>query len=163
VRFEQCTQVAAETCDPVVQCQDIPLRLLVAEDNSVNQKLIRRVLEKRGHSVAVASNGLEALACLADQRFDMLLLDLQMPELDGMEVCKRIRAVEKDTGAHLPIVALTAHAMNSDRETCLHAGMDGYLSKPIQMEELAAALRTVSPNRAATPRPEPGAISALQR
>jgi signal transduction histidine kinase/ActR/RegA family two-component response regulator len=151
VRLEQCAQVAAATPDPVVPFEDIPLRLLVAEDNAVNQKLIRRLLEKRGHSVSMASNGLEALACLAEQRFDMLLLDLQMPELDGMEVCKRVRAAEKITGAHLPIVALTAHAMNSDREACLQAGMDGYLSKPIQTEGLNAALRTVSSNRVAAP------------
>jgi signal transduction histidine kinase/ActR/RegA family two-component response regulator len=164
VHFEQCTQVAAAAPVPAVPFEDIPLRVLVAEDNSVNQKLIRRLLEKRGHSVSVVSNGLEALSCLAEQRFDMLLLDLQMPELDGMEVCKRVRAAERVTGAHLPIVALTAHAMSSDREACLQAGMDGYLSKPIQTEGLAAALRTAFSNRAAAPpQAELGAARVLPR
>jgi signal transduction histidine kinase/FixJ family two-component response regulator len=163
VRLEQCTQIAAATPDPIVPFEDIPLRLLVAEDNVVNQKLIRRLLEKRGHTVSMASNGVEALACLAEQRFDVLLLDLQMPELDGLEVCKRVRAAEKVTGAHLPIVALTAHAMNSDREACLQAGMDGYLSKPIQAEGLIAALRTVSANRVAARQPEPDAARVLPR
>jgi CheY-like chemotaxis protein len=94
----------------------------------------------------------------------MLLLDLQMPELDGMEVCKRVRAAERVTGAHLPIVALTAHAMGSDREACLQAGMDGYLSKPIQTEGLAAALRTAFSNRAAAPpQAELGAARVLPR
>jgi CheY-like chemotaxis protein len=111
----------------------------------------------------MASNGVEALACLAEQRLDVLLLDLQMPELDGLEVCKRVRAAEKVTGAHLPIVALTAHAMNSDREACLQAGMDGYLSKPIQAEGLIAALRTVSANRVAARQPEPDAARVLPR
>ncbi|HEY9140692.1 MAG TPA: response regulator [Bryobacteraceae bacterium] len=160
-RFEKCAQREAATPEPAVAREETALRLLVAEDNLVNQKLIRRLLEKRGHSVCLASNGVEALARLAGERFDMLFLDLQMPELDGMETCKRIRAAEKESGLHLPIVALTAHAMSSDREKCLQAGMDGYLSKPIQVADLAAALRTVPIAHTETPQPGPRAAPAM--
>jgi signal transduction histidine kinase/ActR/RegA family two-component response regulator len=154
-RFESCAQVEITKAMPTPQRDEIPLRVLVAEDNVVNQKVIRLLLEKRNHSVCVVSNGVEVLDRLAAERFDMLFLDLQMPELDGMETCQRIRAAEKETGIHLPIVALTAHAMNSDRERCLQAGMDGYLSKPIQVAELAAALRTVPVTDAETAQPHP--------
>jgi signal transduction histidine kinase/CheY-like chemotaxis protein len=154
VRFEECAQVEATRPEPAVQREETGLRLLVAEDNLVNQKLIRRLLEKRGHSVSVVSNGVEALERLAEERFDVLFLDLQMPELDGMETCKRIRAAEKGTGAHLPIIALTAHAMSADREKCLQAGMDEYLSKPLQVSELLAALHAASFNHAATQAPD---------
>jgi len=157
VRFEKCGQIQSVKSGPEPQLEQARLRLLVAEDNAVNQKLIHRLLEKRGHRVCVASNGVEALERLAEERFDALLLDLQMPELDGMETCKRIRAGEEATGAHLPIIALTAHAMAADRERCLRAGMDGYLSKPIQVTELVAALRAVSPDRAAAARSDAGA------
>jgi len=156
-RFEKCDQVGAAEVGPAVPWVETGLRLLVAEDNPVNQKVIQLVLEKRRHSVCVVSNGVEALERLAAEPFDVLLLDLQMPELDGMETCKRIRAAEKETGGHLPIVALTAHAMSTDRERCLDAGMDGYLSKPIQLPELVAALRAAHFKHAATPRPGPDA------
>jgi len=159
-RFEECAQVEAAKLEPALRPGETSLRLLVAEDNAVNQKLIERLLEKWGHSVCVVSNGMEALARLDEERFDMLFLDLQMPELDGMETCKRIRAAEKETGVHLPIVALTAHAMNSDRESCLQAGMDGYLSKPIQVAELTAALRTVPVTHAETAQPPPRTAQA---
>jgi signal transduction histidine kinase/ActR/RegA family two-component response regulator len=156
-RFEKCVPVEAAKVASTVRWEEIALRVLVAEDNVVNQKLIQILLEKRRHSVCVVSNGVEALERLAAERFDVLLLDLQMPELDGMETCKRIRAAEKETGAHLPIIALTAHAMSKDRERCLEAGMDGYLSKPIQVPDLVAALQAVHFKHAATPRPGPGA------
>lgn len=113
-----------------------PLRVLVAEDNVVNQRLILRVLEKRGYLVAVTGNGREALARLEREPFDLLLMDVQMPELDGFETTALIRSQEKTTGKHLPIIAMTAHAMKGDRERCLNAGMDGYISKPVQMKEL---------------------------
>jgi len=161
VRFEKCAQVEAARLGPTVQWEEAALRVLVAEDNVVNQKLIQLLLVKRGHSVCAVSNGVEALERLAAERFDALLLDLQMPELDGMETCKRIRAAEKETGVHLPIIALTAHAMSRDRERCLEAGMDWYLSKPIQVPELVAALRAVRFNHAGTPQPGPGAAPAL--
>lgn len=113
------------------------LRVLLAEDNPVNQTLAVRLLEKRGHSVVVAANGKEALAALEQQRpFDLVLMDLQMPEMDGFHATAAIREKEKATGHHLPIIAVTAHAMKGDRERCLAAGMDGYIPKPIQAKEL---------------------------
>ncbi|MGA2301753.1 MAG: response regulator [Candidatus Acidiferrum sp.] len=113
-----------------------PLRVLVAEDNAVNQRLVSRLLEKRGHQVVVAANGREALEAVERQSFDIVLMDLQMPELDGFEATAALRAREADHGTHLPVIALTAHAMKGDRERCLAAGMDGYLSKPIGPQEL---------------------------
>ena len=113
-----------------------PMNVLVAEDNLVNQKLVVRMLEKRGHSVTLASNGREALQAWEKQRFDLILMDVQVPEMGGFEVSASIREREKSTGAHIPIVALTAHAMSGDRERCLAAGMDGYIAKPIRAQEL---------------------------
>lgn len=112
------------------------LRVLLTEDNFVNQRLATRLLEKRGHYVAVAGNGREALAALEKESFDLVLMDLQMPEMDGFEATTAIRKSEKNSGSHLSIVALTAHAMKGDREKCLAAGMDGYLTKPIRPQEL---------------------------
>ena len=112
------------------------LRVLLAEDNPVNQKLAERLLEKRGYKVVVASNGRQALRALEKERFDLVLMDVSMPEMDGLEATRAIRAAELKTGSHLPIVAMTAHAMKGDRERCLDAGMDGYVSKPIQAKEL---------------------------
>ncbi|MBI3698471.1 MAG: response regulator, partial [Acidobacteria bacterium] len=107
------------------------MRILLAEDNLVNQRLAVRTLEKRGHLVVVANNGLEVLAALEKQSFDLVLMDIQMPEMGGFEASSAIRQKEQNTGRHIPIVALTAHAMNADRERCLAAGMDAYVSKPI--------------------------------
>ncbi len=116
------------------------LKVLLAEDNVVNQRLVVRLLEKRGHRVAVAANGLEALAALKKEHFDLVLMDVQMPEMDGMEATAAIREEEKSGGEHQMIIALTAHAMKGDREKCLSAGMDGYLTKPIQPQELDEVL-----------------------
>ena len=116
------------------------LRVLLAEDNLVNQRLATRLLEKRGHHVAVAGNGQEALAALEREDFDLVLMDVQMPEMDGFEATAAIRQKENMNGRHLPIVALTAHAMKGDREKCLAAGMDDYLSKPIRPQELDEVL-----------------------
>ncbi len=113
-----------------------PLRVLLAEDNPVNQLLTARMLQKRGHSVVVAANGLEALKAIEAQAFDVILMDVQMPDMGGLEATAVIREKEKMTGAHIPILALTAHAMDSDREECLRAGMDDYLSKPVRPQEL---------------------------
>jgi two-component system sensor histidine kinase/response regulator len=118
------------------------LRILLTEDNLVNQKLASRLLEKRGHHVAVAGNGREALAALARESYDLVLMDLQMPEMGGIEAVAAIRAQEKGTDVHQPVIALTAHAMKGDRERCLDAGMDGYLSKPIRPLELDSLLET---------------------
>jgi two-component system, sensor histidine kinase and response regulator len=112
------------------------LRILLAEDNLVNQRLMTRLLEKRGHRVVLAADGHEALAALEKHSYDLVLMDIQMPEMNGMEATARIREKEKITGGHQPIVALTAHAMKGDQELCLAGGMDGYLAKPIRAEEL---------------------------
>jgi two-component system sensor histidine kinase/response regulator len=111
-------------------------RILLAEDNLVNQRLVRRILEKEGHHVVVVGNGLEAIASLREGTFDMVLMDVQMPEMDGFEATKAIRKSETLSGAHIPIVALTAHAMKGDQDRCLAAGMDAYLSKPIHATDL---------------------------
>jgi CheY-like chemotaxis protein len=116
------------------------LKILLAEDNPVNQKLAVRMLEKRGHKVSVAANGREALAALETEAFDLVLMDVQMPDMDGFETTAAIRQRERSTGKHLPIVAMTAHAMKGDDRRCLDAGMDGYLAKPIRSEELHALL-----------------------
>jgi CheY-like chemotaxis protein len=117
-----------------------PLSVLLAEDNPINQKLVVRLLQKQGHRVVVAGNGKEALEAVAQERFDVVLMDVQMPEMDGLEAAAAIRQRERQTGAHVPILALTAHAMKGDREECLAAGMDGYIAKPIQPNELTAAI-----------------------
>jgi signal transduction histidine kinase/CheY-like chemotaxis protein len=116
------------------------LKILLAEDNPVNQTLAVRMLEKRGHKVRVAGNGREALAALETEAFDLVLMDIQMPEMDGLEATAAVRQRERSTGKHLPIVAMTAHAMKGDDRRCLDAGMDGYLAKPIRSEELHALL-----------------------
>jgi len=126
----------------------IPLRVLLAEDNPVNQRLAVRLLEKRGHSVVVARNGKEAVARIQESDFDLVLMDVQMPEMNGFEATAAIRALEARSGRHLPIIAMTAHAMKGDRERCLEAGMDGYLSKPIRSEDLYRALEGVVPEEA---------------
>ena len=108
-----------------------PSRVLVAEDNLVNQRVVERLLAGRGHIVTVANNGREALHAFTRGTYDLVLMDLQMPEMGGFEATAEIRALERVNGGHVPIIALTAHAMSGDRERCLAAGMDGYLSKPI--------------------------------
>jgi PAS domain S-box-containing protein len=123
------------------------LRVLLAEDNLVNQRLAVRLLEKRGHRVVVASTGLEALQALEKESFDLVLMDVQMPEMDGLEATATIREKEKSSGLHQAVVALTAHAMKGDREKCLAAGMDGYLTKPIRPQELDQLLETYAARR----------------
>ena len=122
------------------------LKILVAEDNAVNQLFAVRILQKVGHTVQVAGDGREALQKLTENDFDIVLMDVQMPELDGIEATAAIRDNERTTGKHVPIIAMTAHAMKGDRERCLAAGMDGYISKPIRLEkllgEMAALLQT---------------------
>jgi signal transduction histidine kinase/CheY-like chemotaxis protein len=116
------------------------IRILLAEDNRVNQALATRMLEKMGHTVTVANNGEEALALVASESFDLIFMDVQMPEMDGLTATRKIREGEKTTGAHIPIVAMTAHAMKGDRERCLQSGMDGYITKPISSKEVEAAI-----------------------
>jgi signal transduction histidine kinase/DNA-binding response OmpR family regulator len=112
------------------------LRIMLAEDNRVNQKLAVRLLERVGHSVLVAGNGREAVAAFRREAFDLILMDVQMPEMDGLEATAVIRAAEADTGRHTPIVAMTAHAFAEDRERCLAAGMDAFLTKPVRVAQL---------------------------
>jgi signal transduction histidine kinase/DNA-binding response OmpR family regulator/ligand-binding sensor domain-containing protein len=119
------------------------LQILLAEDNVVNQKFAERLLTKDGHQVTVTSNGREALAALDQEAFDLVLMDVQMPEMDGFAATSAIRVKESRTGSHIPIIAMTAHAMTGDRERCLAAGMDGYVSKPIHGKELFEAIDTV--------------------
>jgi CheY-like chemotaxis protein len=113
------------------------LRILLAEDNPVNQKLARFAIEKMGHSIVMVNNGIRAVETSASGQFDLILMDLQMPEMDGFEATARIREAERSAGRHTPIVAMTAHAMHGDREQCLRAGMDDYISKPIDLQALA--------------------------
>lgn len=120
------------------------LTILVVEDNATNQQLLRRILEKRGHSVVVAEDGREALAALLLQPFDLVLMDLQMPEMDGFQATAAIRERERTTGRRERIIALTAHAMKGDEDRCLAAGMDGYLSKPIQIRLLEEVLEAAT-------------------
>jgi two-component system sensor histidine kinase/response regulator len=124
------------------------LRVLLAEDNPVNQRLATRLLEKRGHRDVVASNGRQALEALERASFDLVLMDVQMPEMDGFEATAAIREKEKANGQHLPVIAVTAHAMKGDRERCLAAGMDGYLAKPIRQQELDDLLQSYTVHQA---------------
>jgi CheY-like chemotaxis protein len=112
------------------------LRILVAEDNRVNQLVVTRLMEKQGHTVTVTASGREAIAALNRDTFDVILMDIHMPELDGLQATRMIRAREQYTGFHIPIIAVTAFAMKGDAEKCLNAGMDAYIAKPIQASEL---------------------------
>jgi len=134
--------------------------VLLVEDNAVNQMLAVRLLEKRGYAVSVAGNGRQALAALEKEDFDIALMDIQMPEMDGFEAAAVIRERERSSGRHMPIIAMTAHALKGDEERCLSAGMDAYISKPIRTNELFATIESVlgksgegiSPTAAAKPR-----------
>jgi len=144
------------------------LRVLVAEDNAVNQQVAVGMLERAGHAATVAGNGREVLALLERDTFDVVLMDVQMPELDGLETTAAIRDRERAAGGHLPIVALTAHAMKGDAERCLAAGMDAYLAKPLHPRELVAAIdgalgspatgAVAPPDRASGSPATPGAV-----
>jgi two-component system, sensor histidine kinase and response regulator len=141
-----------------------PLRILLAEDNPMNQKLAVRLLQKQGHTVSVANNGREALEALftdeSNAPFDVVLMDVQMPEMDGLEAAALIRDREKATGRHIPVIAMTAHAMKGDEDRCLSAGMDAYIAKPIKPEALFAAIERAVP---ATDRPPEQAVCATDR
>ncbi|MDP2783485.1 MAG: ATP-binding protein [Sulfurimicrobium sp.] len=187
--FREAEHAVAPSAAPVAPVGDVSgLRILLAEDNAVNQHLAVTLLEKQGHVVVVASNGVEVLAALQDewerrprrdnrpeggpptsrgkvgmgvgldaigpraglpQTYDLILMDMQMPEMDGIEATVRIREGERSSGGHIPIVALTANVMKGDRERCLAAGMDGYVSKPLRKQELLAAIENVLAMRGA--------------
>jgi len=123
------------------------LKILLAEDNRVNQVLAVRLLEKRGHSVVLVETGKAALEVLQTETFDLVLMDIQMPEMDGLDATAGVREREKDTGTHIPIIAMTAHAMAGDKERCLQAGMDAYISKPLSVKELFATIEGLFPGR----------------
>ena len=125
---------------PTIPTANTGRRILVVEDNRINQRLMLAILKKLGHHVTLASSGHEALEYVGAQTFDLVLMDIQMPEMDGVETTQKIREREAHGGPHLPIIALTAHAMTGDRERYLAAGMDDYLTKPIQRDELIAAI-----------------------
>jgi CheY-like chemotaxis protein len=127
------------------------LRVLLAEDNLVNQRVAAMLLKKEGHSVVTVSNGRDAVNALERGEFDVVLMDVQMPVMNGYEATREIRSQEYRHGRRVPIVALTAHAMKGDREVCLEAGMDDYLSKPIQTSELRDVLARWGKKSASSP------------
>jgi CheY-like chemotaxis protein/HPt (histidine-containing phosphotransfer) domain-containing protein len=124
----------------------LALHVLLAEDSLYNQKLAVGLLSRRGHAVTVANNGREAVEILASQEFDAVLMDVQMPEMDGLAATRIIRERERETGRHIPIIAMTAQAMKGDRERCLEAGMDDYLVKPVRSKELYETLESLATN-----------------
>jgi signal transduction histidine kinase/CheY-like chemotaxis protein len=156
-RSVEAEPVALRPVDPAAAR---PLRVLLVEDNLVNQKLVTRMLEPQGHVVEVAGNGRAALAALERATFDLVLMDVQMPEMDGFEATAAIRAAERDGRAHLPIIAMTAHAMKGDRERCLAAGMDAYLAKPVERRELVELLARFAPAQAEVSQPSAAAGAA---
>ena len=127
-----------------------PVRILLAEDNLVNQRVVQRILQKRGHSVVLAGNGREALEAFRKEPFELVLMDVQMSEIDGLDATRAIRETEKVSGLHVPIIALTAHAMQRDQERCRAAGMDGYLSKPIHAADLLMTVEAYSKGQPAS-------------
>ncbi len=135
-----------------------PLRVLLAEDNVVNQRVAIGLMQKAGHTVTLAANGLEALAALEQGTFELVLMDMQMPEMGGAEAMAAIREGEKATGAHLPIVALTAHALKGDRERCLEAGADGYVPKPIAPAMLFREIERVLGRHGTAAAPDHGGV-----
>jgi CheY-like chemotaxis protein len=121
------------------------VRVLLAEDNIVNQVVARKMLERSGHAVDCVTNGVQALARYQSQQYDLILMDVQMPQMDGCEATRRIRALEKERGGHVIIVALTAHVLKGDSEQCIRAGMDYYLSKPLRSHDLYELMQRLFP------------------
>jgi CheY-like chemotaxis protein len=134
------------------------LHILVAEDNEFNVQLLELLLERRGHRVRLASTGREALSLAQQGGFDLLLLDIHMPEMDGFAVARAIRERERDAGGHLPIIAFTARSREEDRQRCLAAGMDDFLAKPVQVADLWAAIARVVAAPRPRSHPDPGLI-----
>ena len=133
-----------------------PLRVLLAEDSFVNQKLVLGLLKRQGHEVVVADNGRQAIDLAQAEPFDLILMDVQMPEVDGFEATRCIRESERPAGRHTPIIALTAHALKGDRERCLDAGMDAYVSKPMRARDLYEAIQLATADYGRRARREPG-------
>jgi len=122
-----------------------PLRILLAEDSVLNQKLAVALLERQGHTVTIANNGLQAVDAVQAGSYDLILMDVSMPEMDGLEATEEIRKRQRDSGVRTPIIAMTAHALVGDREQCLAAGMDAYVAKPIRPQELYRTLAAMFP------------------
>jgi PAS domain S-box-containing protein len=157
VREERATVITRHTLREKRQ----KLQILLVEDNAVNQQLVLRLLEKRDHNVTVASDGREALALFRKSTFDAILMDVQMPVMNGFQATAAIRQEEESTGTHIPVIAMTAHAMEGDRERCLAAGMDAYISKPVQVNELIAITEKLGSLRSSRqPEPENGETAA---
>ncbi|MEH6577770.1 MAG: PAS domain-containing protein [Amphritea sp.] len=150
------TPITTPITTPLTTPFTTPLHILLAEDGLINQKVATKLLEQRGHSVVIANNGKEAVVCFERETFDMVLMDVQMPEMDGFQATARIRELESGSSAHLPIIAMTANAMKGDREECLAAGMDDYIPKPIRSQQLYDTIEHVVPAvtvEAVTPEP----------
>ncbi|KAI7875516.1 hypothetical protein K492DRAFT_213945 [Lichtheimia hyalospora FSU 10163] len=147
---------------PSDSSKTVPLRILLAEDNMVNQRLALRILQKFGHNVTTVSNGKFAVEKFQNEPFDMILMDVQMPVMGGFEATQRIRQLEQESGtdSHIPIIALTAHAMIGDREKCLASGMDEYVTKPLRLPELIAAIKKFAPQSAHVPLDQPSSSSS---
>jgi len=141
-RVENTSQPQPITCRSLRE-QQRSLRILVVEDNPVNQLLAMRLVQKEGHSTVAAATAHDALAVLEKESFDLVLMDVQMPDMDGFQATRAIREKERETGEHLRIIAMTAHAMQGDRERCLSAGMDGYVPKPVNRKELISTIEAV--------------------
>jgi CheY-like chemotaxis protein len=148
----QIAEAPAAVPEKAAKSIELPrgLRILLAEDNLVNQKLAVRLLEQRGCQVKVANNGLEALKLWREGGYDQILMDMMMPEMDGLEATRQIRSEEALAGGHIAIVAMTANAMDGDRQRCLDSGMDGYVAKPIRVADLIAELARFAPSRPST-------------
>ena len=138
--------IAPEASSSATTC-----RILLVEDNAVNRTIATRLLEKHGHQVIAVENGALAVEATASERFDIVLMDVQMPVMDGLTATTQIRTREHGTGDHVPIIAVTAHALDQDRRRCLGAGMDDYLPKPIRSSDLFAAISRFAPPRCQPP------------
>ena len=136
---------ASKQAIPIHPGTDAPhLHILVAEDNATSQLIAKKTLEKAGHTVQIAGNGVEAIRMVKEGTFDLVLMDVEMPEMNGLEATQFIRKTEQESGQHIPIIAMTAYAMKEDRQRCLQAGMDAYLSKPVNPDELYSIIRGFS-------------------
>ena len=159
--FPTARRLRARGGDERAANQLAPQRILLVEDSIPNQKVALAILQSQGHKVVVANDGQEALERFGPRQFDAILMDIQMPGMDGFACTAAIRSAEARTGAHIPIIAMTAHALAGDREKCLAAGMDDYVSKPIRRDDLFRALASAIAARGAVgsrvPRPSPAA------
>ena len=142
--LREAPQKLPRTMGPIAVERVKPMRILLAEDNIVNQTLVVRTLERQGHFVETAPTGLEALKRLDELPIDLVLMDVHMPEMDGLTATRILRQRELATGQHIPVIAMTANAMRGDREKCLEAGMDNYISKPLRLSELVEMVESMA-------------------